>query len=663
MKLIRKWLKDAFSLIGRELASVFSSYKTAIPFIVIMFIPTLYAGMFLWSFWNPYGKTEELSVAIVNEDKGAKMNDKTINIGKDVVDSLKKDNTFTWRFLSKKQAKDELNSDKIYMYIEIPSDFSAHAASLLDDKPKKAELHYVSNQGRNFMVSKINDTAVEKLQQKLSHKITETYAEAMFDALKEVSGGLNDATDGSQQITDGLKTITSNTETMKEKLSEKTNDLSRLADGSKQSEEGLQSLQSGTSTLLSSTKQLQEGATTIHSGTKQLAVGASDFSSKMGQLADASTKLNQTSQTLAQQMTAFLAKHPEYQQDREFLTLLAMSKGIADGSTSFDASMKQATQGSETLATSVGSLVAGQEKVNAGFQALQQGEQQLHAGTTKLYEGSQSLSSGTQSVEQGWKDVIDNLGKLNDGQNKALDGSETLTSKLRDATNEANDVKGTDTLYNMFANPVKLTKDIQHEIPNYGTALSPYFLSMGLFVGIFVLTVLFPFKESAGTPQTGFGWYISKTFMIVFASICQSLILDSAMIWMIGLKVEHIPEFIFFTIVTSITFAFMIQFLVTALANVGRFLVIVFMVTQLTSSGGTFPIELIPSPLQHIYNALPMSFTIEGFRSIISLDRVQTVYDNALTLSVYIVISAILSLATFSLFHYVQTKKSAKQNV
>jgi len=634
-KLIRI-IRDSLILIKAEFSSVFSSYKTAIPFIVILFIPLLYAGMFLWAFWDPYGKTEELTVAIVNKDEGATIQDKTFNVGKELVTSLKKDNTFTWKFLNEEKAKNQLKNKKIYMYIEIPSKFSKDVASLTENRVKKAELIYVPNQGMNYIVSKINDTAVEKVKEKLSHKISETYAEMMFAQVEKAAEGIGKAADGSKKIGNGMVKVQEGTGAMTQQLEEKQQGVKDLVNGTQTIHSGLQTAKNGATYLQQGTEKLHSATRDLSEGSQKLSSGIDTFSDKMNELAAGANYLNTTSNQLAGAVQNFISQQPELQNNRDAQTLLSLSMGLQKGMKEFAPSVDEAKEASVQLAYSSDKLSQGQTKVYGAFETLLQGENGLVKGLNKLEDGTQSLTKGNQEMYSGWVSLIDHLNELHDGQKNLYEGNQTLTANLQDAHDKAKGIKGNDKRYDMFSDPITLTKKVQHEIPNYGTALSPYFLSMGLFVGIFVCTVIYPFRESAGKPKSGISWYISKTTVILFISLMQTLILDAVILQVLGLHVSHTTKFIAFTFLTSVTFAFLIQLLVGALANVGRFLTIVIMVIQLTASGGTFPIELIPHKLQALYNSLPMSYSITGLKSLISLNDMTTMKHSAFILSLYL---------------------------
>jgi putative membrane protein len=97
----RRFLLVKNNLLKEELFTIFKNKKILIPIIAVMFIPVLYAGMFLWAFWDPYGKLDELPVAVVNEDTGATLDGGHLKLGNDLVSKLKSSKQFAFDFVDK----------------------------------------------------------------------------------------------------------------------------------------------------------------------------------------------------------------------------------------------------------------------------------------------------------------------------------------------------------------------------------------------------------------------------------------------------------------------------------------------------------------------------------------------------------------------------------
>ena len=169
-------------MIKNEWKSLLRNKLMLIVVIAIIVIPIIYAGLFLKSMWDPYGNVDSLPVAVVNEDKPVEYNGKTLSIGKDMTDELKDNDSMAFNIVDSKTAEDGLANGTYYMVIKIPENFSANAATVMDNDPKQMELSYETNPGTNYIASKLSETAMLKLRDNIASKVTETYTETVFDS-------------------------------------------------------------------------------------------------------------------------------------------------------------------------------------------------------------------------------------------------------------------------------------------------------------------------------------------------------------------------------------------------------------------------------------------------------------------------------------------------
>src|SRR5690606_29224947 len=156
---------------------------------------------------------------------------------------------------------------------------------------------------------------------------------------------------------------------------------------------------------------------------------------------------------------------------------------------------------------------AGATKLSAGADVLEGGAGELAAGLTKLNSSVQELSSGTKQLEDGAAQMTSGLIEL-------ADGTQELSTKLNDASSRTGDLTLSDEKASMFAEPVQLDVERMAEVPNYGTGLAPYFLSLGLYVGALLITIVYSVREPAIKPQNGWSWFWSKalTLMLIGAA-------------------------------------------------------------------------------------------------------------------------------------------------
>nr|BFE86908.1 hypothetical protein GCM10020093_095090 [Planobispora longispora] len=95
----------------------------------VVMLPLLYAGLYLWSFWDPQANLENIPVALVVEDRPARAGDRTIDAGRDLARELEEREVFAWRRVGARQAADGVGDGSFYLSLTIPADFSARLAS------------------------------------------------------------------------------------------------------------------------------------------------------------------------------------------------------------------------------------------------------------------------------------------------------------------------------------------------------------------------------------------------------------------------------------------------------------------------------------------------------------------------------------------------------
>ncbi|PHE94537.1 phage infection protein [Bacillus wiedmannii] len=900
-------------LLRKEFTEIIKSKKILIPIIAVLFVPILYAGMFLWAFWDPYKQLDDLPVAVVNLDKGAVFDGKPIEVGKGLVDNLKDNTSFKWEFVSEKEAKKGMEGRKYYMLVRIPNDFSSNATTLLKDDPKPLNLEYIPNESLNFLSSQIGGTAIEKIKGEVSSTLTKTYAEKMFDSIQDVSKGLADGAegasklhdgsselhDGSSKVTDGLHTLQGKSGEMKDgaqKLADGSNKLvdgsgkvtaglntlnsktgiGKLQDGSGKVTDGLNTLNgktgemqtgigklvdgsgkvtNGLNTLNSKTGELRDGSEKVTGGLNKLVsksgelqTGTTDLSNGMEKLAEGQSQLEKGSQEIQKglqelnsnvqksavgleemqskvpsilntvnekidgaganvnqlneltQSTAGDAKNAaqevanlqkqieslpkEYQEQlqpfvtsavKSTATVQQKAAGVAGGTNKLNEEVKQLTgeihqttnglqnklpnpagvktlaggvekltyaqnefvskfhgfgegldkakigadklkDGSVQLIDGVTQLQSGSGKVTAGLGQLSAGANQLadgsnqvtgglgtlsvganqmagginqladgssqvtgglgtlSVGVTKLADGSNQvttglgdlngglneMSTGSTQLIDGVNKLADGSGKVTDGLVKVNDGSGELAEKLGEGAEKTGEVKGTDKTYDMFASPVKVKTEKMAEVPNYGTGFTPYFLSLGLFVGALLLSIVYPLRDTVGVPKSGFSWFISKFGVLLSVGIIQAVVADIILLFGLGVEVQSIPYFIIFSIVTSLAFIALIQCLVTAFGDAGRFIAIITLIIQLTTSAGTFPLELIPKFLQPFNAWLPMTYSVSGLKAVVSSGDFNFMWRNIGVLMIFIVVLSLGTIASLTWMHKRQFRNIAE---
>lgn len=413
--------------------------------------------------------------------------------------------------------------------------------------------------------------------------------------------------------------------------------LEASAAGTEQLEQGAAQLAKGMEQLAQSDSQLaqSESFKSLLAASKDLAAGLEKASASQSQLSGGAAQLNEGLVKVSEGLGTF---------DMKVQEAAAGGKQLGVGGEQLASGAEQFSSGMEQFGSKLAEASAGGAKLAVGAEQLNSGSGELAAGLGKLSASVASFVDGSVKLEDGAQQVSSGLLKLDDG-------TQELSGKLGDASEKTDELKLTDEMVDMFADPIMLDVEKVTEVTNYGTGLAPYFLSLGLYVGAMLLTIVYSVREPAVRPANGWSWFWSKALILVLIGTLQALIADAALLYVLKLEVQSMALFLAFTILTSITFMMIIQFLVATMNNPGRFIAVILLIFQLTSSAGTFPIELIPGWLQNISPFLPMTYSVAGFRDIISSGDFSSMWEYTATLAGIAILFGALSCAYFTFSH------------
>lgn len=264
-------------MIKAEWKNIAKSTWLKIVLCAIMIIPMIYACVFLGSMWDPYGKTNQLPVAVVNNDKEVEYNDSTMDIGKQLSDKLAKNDSMDFNIVSSSKAQKGLKDGKYYMVITIPENFSKNATTLLDDDPQTMMLTYTTNPQTNYIATKMDDSAMAKVKAEISSTVTKTYSKILFKNVKTLSKGFKTAADGSQKLNDGVNTAKDGNATITENLNTLASSALVFNDGADSLVKGLSAYTEGVSTAKAGAQQLDNNSATLNNGAAQLKAGSSQL--------------------------------------------------------------------------------------------------------------------------------------------------------------------------------------------------------------------------------------------------------------------------------------------------------------------------------------------------------------------------------------------------
>ncbi|MFP7170671.1 YhgE/Pip domain-containing protein [Terribacillus sp. 7520-G] len=627
-----------------------------IALIFLLIIPVVYAALFLGGYWDPYGHIEDLPVAVVNQDEGASMDGEEMHAGDDFIKELKKSKALDFDFVSDEKAEEGLDDGKYYMKVTIPKDFSEKVTTLMDEKPKQAELTYEVNPGKNFVAAQISSSAMEEMKSKLASSITKSYADSVFTSFHEVAEGLQDAGDGAGDLHKGITDEQNGLKDLQNGIGDVNGGASDLADGADKLaaaqgklSDGIGSLHTGASDLASGLGQLDDGAASLKSNTDKIADGLADWDKQSKELSESQDSFTSGSQDLSKLVASYMKEHPELKDDKTFQQIAAASEQLADSSAKLADGQKQLGEGAEKLASSEEKIADGMDDFSEKFGSAVSGANELASGAADLDSGFAdyttgfgSLQSGAAELASGTDKLSDGATQLDDGMTKLSDGSDELATSLQDAADKTADIKSSDALTTMFADPVKLTEKQLSDVPNYGVGIAPYFLSLALFVGGLMAANILPLGRRQDMQVSGTAQFFSKLTLVYVVAIIQAVILDLIFLFGFQVDVQSVPLFILSSIIVSMTVMTIILTLVTLFGNLGKLLAIVLLVVQLATCGGTFPGELTISALASVGKYLPMAHSLHSLQEAITLGDWSVLGHQLVDLLIYLVVVGVI---------------------
>lgn len=452
-------------MIKKEWSSFIKNWWLKIVIIAIIAIPSIYAGVFLGSIWDPYGNTQDLPVAVVNEDKEVLYNDTTLAIGKELAKSLQENTSMNFKLVENNQANQGLSNGDYYMVITIPDDFSKNATTLLDAKPQKMILNYTTNPGSSYIASKMDDSAIAKIKAEVSATVTKTYAQTIFEQLSTIGSGMNDAADGSSQINDGVNQLADGNKTISDNLQVLATSSITFKDGASTLTNGLQDYTDGVITVNNGVYSLKDGISELNNATPALSSGINQLNDGANGLLDG---VNQYTNGVA-------AAYQGTQQLVSSNGILSNGvKALGNGTTELKEGNQQIVKGLNDLASSITASTTGDNKENLdklekGYQTIQQYQSlinQLNANDVTKQYASKLITDGfsadeaatitgghitaampsyvsvLETVSDGSKTAVSNfttgLTAINTGVNDLLTGANTIQAGITNLDSSVN---------------------------------------------------------------------------------------------------------------------------------------------------------------------------------------------------------------------------------
>lgn len=633
-------MRNIWTVFKTDIRTLSKCFFACVVVVAIALLPSLYAWLNIYSNWDPYGNTRGISIAVASLDEGYTDADGTYeNKGDDVVADLREATSINWVIVdTEEEAKGGVESGDYYAAVVIDKQFSRNMYRMLTDWTGKPAITYYENAKKNAVATKITDTAVETLKRSIS----ENYLEVVIGGIMEQSNLLAaDLTADDPEA--AVKGVLYQAQDLLHACG-RMMDAFETAGGSGVSESSAAALESAVANInknLPDGAQLQQTAAEIQMQLNTALArveraldrlnsaieNAPELPSAQQQLRDAAAQLEKAAATLDRwaediEMEAPAAAEQARAISAECTRLAAKLQALADKPTASDL-----LADCDALVKSIRTMV---DKIPVTSKALQKELDTVAGQVADTMEGMAALAGDAKAMKTALAETADAVGDtmalLRPATEKLLTSLESTIDDLEGLTTDEYmdtlvDILGGDpAVYGQyFPEMVQTSVNAVYPIANYGSAMTPFYTVLAIWVGGVILSSLIKIHartEGLIDPKPAELYFGRYLFFFVLSQI-QAAVIVTGDLYILKVQCLH-PGMLYLTgALTAFTFSLLIYSLALSFGDVGKAVVVVIMVMQIAGSSGTFPIELLPAIYQKIYRFFPFPYAIDAMRECI----------------------------------------------
>lgn len=697
-------MKKSFQIFKRDIGRLSKNIVALIVVIGVCIIPSLYAWFNIAANKDPYGNTANIKIAVANNDAGTE-NDMlgNLDVGGQIVDALKENDSLGWVFVSEDKAISGVKSGEYYAAIVIPDNFSESMVSFLSGKIEQPEFDYYLNEKKNAIAPKITDTGANTIQQQVNTEFVSAAAGTVADILNGSVSGIGTKLDDVQNdILTKISTVSDNLKEYEKALDSfnKTVDSSnKLIEKSKKSmaivksdaNSGVNSIKNGTDSLTLVRNDIADFANDLGTGISKAqnslakvntksGINLGKISSKTesihGQFQEMITSVESIIDKNSEMLTTLKEINKKYPSD----SLNNLVNELESQNSKYKTILQKLRTGSDSINDATTTSVKAVESIS---KIIEKNTKDIHSSKVTVENGimtglNTSLDTfsniqGTLSgILKGVGPATDNVVTLMDQLENSLDSAKKALSstgssikkvqgrldkanvdisvvktsniykKLKDMTN-----LDSDKVASFMSSPVKLKTETFYSVENYGTAMTPFYTNLAIWVGGIVLIAIFKMEVDKSEKIKNFTptqAYFGRWMLFILVGFVQALIICLGDIFILKIKCQHPILFVVAGLVAAFVYVNLIYALSLTFKHIGKAVSVILVILQIPGSAGTYPIEMTPGFFQAIHPLLPFTYGINAMREAIAGTYGHYYVKNLVILLIYVPIALFIGL-------------------
>lgn len=690
-------MKQIIEIFKSDIKEIFRKVNTWIIIIGLIFLPSMYAWPNILSSWDPYSHTNNIKVAVISEDEGATVEGKNVNLGESLITNLKGNKNLDWQFVSsKQQAENGVKIGDFYASIVIPKSFSSDITSITRGELKKATIEYTVNEKINAISPKITNSGASALANTIGKNFVEVANGVIFEKLHEAGVKFEENLPAIEQVKEKINHLNDNFTNYENSLNELIGkvdrgynvlntiqgtlpEIDRAATNSimlanktnvtiKNIENFNEIMLKNINTQFDKVIEISGEVVKVAELIQKKPTNPEETKAKMKAL-DSRFEAAEKRLDIAKDIFEFLNSLSDQNLFQKQLTkintmesdiskLRTLNKKIYSNIDKYDTignnvkveflkTSKRVNRNSidfkKKLNTEVAPLIKrvltnADTKIRNVSSVISRAQAQIPTINAKISEAEVKI----QTVQ----------GKLLKLQGEMPEIKEKV-QKLTGIVNKADGEIDTNALFNLlkvdykqqaefFANPVQLKENQLYHIKNYGSAMTPFYTVLSIWVGALLMSSLLTTKvEDEENKYKPYQKYFGRGLLFMIISLLQTLIITLGDMYLLGTQANSPYRFVIYALLISLLFSAIIYTTVCLLGNVGKAVCIILLVLQIGSSGGTFPIQMTSRFFQILYPKVPFTYSIGLLREAVGGVYIPAVNRDMKILLTYLVITLV----------------------
>ena len=687
-------MKNIIEIFRKDIKEVFRKTNTWIIIVGLIILPSMYAWPNILSSWDPYGHTNNIKVAVTSEDEGAAVDGKELNLGKSLVEGLKNNKNLDWQFVSnKQQAEDGVRIGDYYASIVVPKNFSQDMTSVSRTEPKRATIEYTVNEKINAISPKITNSGASAIANNISKNFVETANGIIFERLHEAGIKFEENLPSIEKAKEEIFKLNDNFSTYESTLSELIGkveygynilnnvqntlpEIDRLATNSIMIADKagitINNIQGLNERLLPI---INNHLNVVEEVSKEANIIAKELQQKPDKIEEikarqkaldsrlqASTERLQLVKNIFEYFNKLSSERLFNNQlervttlSNDITTIKEVNNNIYNKMDHYDEiadTVKEEFVNKSARINEVSSNMNSKLNVEVApliSQVLSKAEVNIDKVSGIITSAQGELPAVERKLSETEVKISNAYGKLLSLQAQ-MPSAKSKIQKLTDEIKKIDNGIDKNQLFNLlkvdykqqaefFANPVKLQENKLYHIENYGSAMTPFYTVLSIWVGSLLMSSLLTTKvEDEEKKYKPYQKYFGRGLLFVIISLFQTLIITLGDMYVLGTQANSPYRFVLYALLISLLFSSIIYTIVCILGNVGKAVCIVLLVLQLGSSGGTFPIQMTSEFFQALYPKVPFTYSIGLLREAVGGVYIPAVERDIKILFIYLII-------------------------